>query len=120
MENHKALSAEQSLPPRTELSAHTPGPWSTDGKWSKEWDGVCINAGHFVVATAQYLGGTDPASANARLIAAAPDLLAALSAIFNQSHPRAAYVGGKAKDYIVSKDLVDAARAAIAKATGAA
>jgi hypothetical protein len=62
------------------MTMHTPGPWTTDGKWSEEWEGVCINARQYVVvATAQYLGGTDPASANARLIAAAPDMLAALT-----------------------------------------
>jgi predicted NAD-dependent protein-ADP-ribosyltransferase YbiA (DUF1768 family) len=61
------------------MTMHTPGPWTTDGKWSEEWEGVCINARQYVVvATAQYLGGTDPASANARLIAAAPEMLDAL------------------------------------------
>jgi len=56
--------------------------------------------------------------ADKRLRDAAPDLLAALQAIVNKAHPRADYLNGEATHYIGPKNLVDAARAAIAKAEG--
>ena len=60
-------------PPVGETMKHTPGPWLI-----KELDsnGNClIKVGGSTVAKACYLGGTEPAKANARLIAAAPELL---------------------------------------------
>lgn len=54
------------------MTAHTPGPWHFDGHqydhivWSSDRNRVC------------FLTSTGPTEANARLIAAAPDLLAAL------------------------------------------
>lgn len=58
-------------------SKYTPGPWSV-GKWDERTAGWHIDAESVShIASALYLGGTDPAKANAHLIAAAPDLLAA-------------------------------------------
>lgn len=75
--NQKALSAEQSQGSRTECSAHTPGPW-----YYRENDALIIapdkrnpkNNWHIAYLRPQ--GVETPA--NARLIAAAPDMLAAL------------------------------------------
>lgn len=59
---------------------HTPGPWQSIGQWNDEWDGVLIKGDGVTVALASYIGGTEQAKINARLIAAAPDLLSALEA----------------------------------------
>ena len=63
------------------MSNHTPGPWHV----SQEFDGTSIKAGQFhVTHTIQSCGFHDPADdkavtqANARLIAAAPDMLETL------------------------------------------
>lgn len=59
------------------MSAHTPGPW----EYAEEGYEPCVMAGDYYVATA-HAGmpgddyGVGEAQANARLIAAAPDLLA--------------------------------------------
>ena len=81
---------------------HTPGPWAI--------------AGHYIgtlgvnVATVGYASGAE--HANARLIAAAPDLLAALERIANSEE----YHGDAFScDF---ETLQNVARAAIAKATG--
>ncbi|MFO0447229.1 MAG: hypothetical protein ACK52I_00840 [Pseudomonadota bacterium] len=58
---------------------HTPGPWHRN-----EEDGTIANSGGMVVAAAYELRHettSDVEEANARLIAAAPDLLAALDAL---------------------------------------
>lgn len=67
-------------PPDRTITAHTPGPWTVTGhSWS-----------HSIVANSEQIArlnhtGTPAniAEANARLIAAAPDLLAALKAMIN-------------------------------------
>ena len=76
----------------TETVGHTPGPWTVE----TDDDGIYILMGplkgddeHLAVYTAPYnanskYGGHEPSSrriADARLIAAAPDLLAALQAV---------------------------------------
>ena len=94
---------------------HTPGPWSAEIPsasngyvWIDPVDGCCGE-----IATVW--NTHDNSEANARLIAAAPDLLEALKAVVN--------------DWVAPDDLpfedgempaLDAARAAIAKATGEA
>lgn len=57
---------------------HTPGPWRVE----ESWGAPCIQAKKRPVATVLYHNGSeDPdVEANARLIAAAPDLLAAAEA----------------------------------------
>lgn len=63
------------------MSGHTPGPWET--KWPKY--NCTIESRGGVVATV-YIGqtiGDDESVANANLIAAAPDLLAALKAMLH-------------------------------------
>lgn len=53
------------------MSAHTPGPWAAAGH--------IVYAGEFRVATVQAVGAK--ASRDAELIAAAPDMKAALNAL---------------------------------------
>ena len=99
--------------------AHTPGPWmKTDGnaiKCDLRPIGLTVDAGMIVASvvggpTSGYSFPQDASEveANARLIAAAPDLLAALEAIVN-------YQG--LQIVVITDDQEKQARAAIAKAT---
>jgi hypothetical protein len=79
---------------------HTPGPWRVDfgGIYIRAEDGTRI---------CEY-GIDEPYEANARLIAAAPELLAALQRIASSDNP-----------YEPCGWAIKTAQAAIAKATGA-
>jgi len=92
-------------------ATHTPGPWITKEStehWGRVDVTVCAAFTANDVATA-WQGTTAVNRANARLIAAAPDLLEALKSA-------ADWIGkGRGGEHIV-----DIARAAIAKATEAA
>lgn len=98
---------------------HTPGPWTMQGM-----TGLCgaknslpimavngFNGCGVEIASVHAIG--DAKHANARLIAAAPDLLAALKAIVERS-------GGKLynTDQITAETFYDLACAAILRATG--
>jgi hypothetical protein len=103
---------------------HTPGPWSFEPafKIGEHW---AAGAAHGVTANdnkdkwrgyvTNVLANSPNAEANARLIAAAPDMLAALL------HAQEAVLWYGAEEFeIGGKNLGDVLRAAIAKATGAA
>jgi hypothetical protein len=92
---------------------HTPGPWTAEAESELERRTFVCAKDHAIADCMMGYGGED--EANARLIAAAPELLDALTAIYNGANPRARYVGRDAKEYVVAKELVDAARAAILK-----
>ena len=84
---------------------HTPGPWHVDPEnptWVDDENECCM-------ATTGY-GDDEGDRANARLIAAAPDMLAALRQVVDET------AGGMVPP---STDAIDTARAAIAKAEGA-
>lgn len=89
---------------------HTPGPWIIDIEDDKRWD-IYVDVGDdlwVVVSITPLLGGdvlTDKDKANARLIAAAPDLLAFAREWLERQ--------GADENYMTAK-----ARAAIAKAIG--
>jgi hypothetical protein len=82
-------------------SNHSPGPWTVDKRIAAPGKAAAIVAGDFVVADTTTLPNFE---ANARLIAAAPDLLEALKAVVAISDRK--------------HDAWDAAHAAIAKAEG--
>jgi len=88
------------------MSKHTPGPWST----TKTFGGQILvhTEANFVVAIVR--GYKHPYKSNARLIAAAPELLDALQLLIDMdvAYQRGPKVG----------EAVEYARAAIAKATG--
>ena len=70
------------IPPHAErvecgMSAHTPGPWSTDRFWTMADNGCILIAKIYRTQQEPDIEG----DANARLIAAAPELLEALRAI---------------------------------------
>lgn len=84
---------------------HTPGPWALcyDTRPRMEWNITVVreNDRNYAVC---FMTSDGPSEANARLITAAPDLLAALKGVLR--------VADRATDEF------DAARAAIAKAEG--
>lgn len=94
------------------MSAHTPGPWSVEIDHQTETPEF-IRAYHkgemFDIASLS--DETEDIKANARLIAAAPDLLAALDDLLS-------YLEGYDHDYPEAAPKFDRARAAIAKAEG--
>jgi len=86
------------------MSAHTPGPWQCGGRFITANDG-----GRIVISATETIPVAD-----ARLIAAAPDLLAALQDLLRIADGSEPCVG---EGYGIK---LNAARGAIAKATGAA
>lgn len=97
----------------TQQAQHTPGPWQYDDNecpWVFDQSGNTVAKIFSSKPDGVFLG--DETKANARLIAAAPELLEALQAMVAMYAPR----GGR----IVFDDPSDAARAAIAKAKGGA
>ena len=89
---------------------HTPGPWHVE---------PAPNRVHFAVRNdgVHVVTGWREGAANARLIAAAPELLAALVAIVvNARLTPDQRMGGATDVYSVPTDDIDAARAAITKA----
>jgi hypothetical protein len=93
------------------MTKYTPGPWEFDDKHSSGFPLLCL----YAADNRNPFHGSrsdDEQNANARLIAAAPELLEALRAITDQLE--------RIGDTRYDKDgqYIDAARAAIAKATG--
>ena len=91
------------------MSKHTPGPWrveiddSPDAAWAWQWPTI-VSDEYEVVGTEGMYGDLETDMANARLIAAAPDLLQALQEIVRRD--------------LLAGAIKHDARAAIAKATG--
>jgi hypothetical protein len=125
LENHVSTSAEQSRSDRSSTPAHTPGPWHL--KLARKYSGYWA-AGDAHAVTAEdrgdnwrgyvtgVLANSPNAEANARLIAAAPELLGALEqiAIVCTDNMDAD------KNHRMALDFVrQVANNAIAKATGA-
>ena len=68
------------------MSKHTPGPWEQDTEDAEWGNSFVVNAGDWIIA--EMIDGEDETRrANARLIAAAPDMLEALLAIRNADTP---------------------------------
>jgi hypothetical protein len=92
-------------------TSHTKGPW---------WDsGLEVGTVPMMdIKVARVSGATfDEAKANARLIAASPDLLEALREVLKHEEWHAASADEVTRE---ARDAIRKARAAIAKATGAA
>ena len=87
-------------------ATHSPGPWQAGDRWSKEH--VYAADGEMVADCCR--GTRERGQANARLTAAAPDLLAACIKVL-----RKVYVGQRLN---AGPEEVAALRAAVEKATG--
>lgn len=107
------------------MNKHTPGPWEAKGYWSNPesstlvWDkdaAIC----HVFPRSEMASLSEETARANARLIAAAPDLLLAL--IWCEARLQSWQVLAQPNDEATEEDLLclGAARAAITRAKGAA
>ena len=106
-----------------EKLTHSPGPWFLEGNWDENngkplggWVSCLPPAGMPVFGLEACVGTRGEIAANARLIAAAPDLLEALSRLVEvcEKQPRIS------KAYPEPNSPLGMARAAIAKATGRA
>ena len=133
---HSGASASIPTEGQSEGGSHTPGPWmeietetsidlDDDGHGRLTgWGDIADSNGRVIAVALGYGAWIDPeCDANARLIAAAPDLLEALQSIVGQ-HDKFRQRNGNQEDaynLLASRwDIFDNARAAIAKATGAA
>jgi len=85
--NAKLLAACKTRGAKMSETKHTPGPWEyfEQKEWGRDSMYGCVrapqSAGGFVIVNGCAPGGTEEQKANARLIAAAPNLLAALKQI---------------------------------------
>ena len=101
---------------------HTPGPWIV----SDETNPLIFGGGTYVAQVLMYSDGTtgnlrDTAHADAALISAAPDMLAALEQALAHAQALPFTLGpSMTEPAIVFPAWVDAARAAIARAKGQA
>ena len=87
---------------------HTPGPWVDGQLEDNDCCEVMDERGYYIATCHDGVRGERNADANARLIAAAPDLLEALQELANCG----------AEAWGEDRPCVHIARAAIAKATG--
>jgi len=87
---------------------HTPGPWTQHGRGISKDSYEC----QYAIASCDSPVPAEEAEANAKLICAAPDLLAALQAAFD------AWYSDRRHSQIHEPEWVGMARAAIAKAQG--
>lgn len=94
---------------------HTPGPWE-----NMEHSDVVMSQSGWVVAQGGPIGGSRPpdneAFANARLIAAAPDLLEACKATLNEMRQMHEHHHPHCSNGCPYAEIRDSARSAIAKA----
>lgn len=88
-------------------NTHTPGPWTVD--FDAEGAEDCFSVWYDVDGTGAEIAGRIGEEANAHLIAAAPEMLAALEDIVRYVSPG---------DDIPFAAMLEEARAAIAKAKG--
>lgn len=101
------------------MNKHTPGPWSVNPPFFKNWDSRCIyGVTEYVACVGGVENCRETIDANARLIAAAPELLEALEFLVFafESCDETGYVDGHG--FIDTEDLKEKARQAIAKAKG--
>ena len=93
------------------MAEHTPGPWRSDSPY------VSVAAGEHrkIVADCDQSFSDDECEANTRLIAAAPELLAALGETVSRFERCIVHAGS---DPEFAREAVKAARAVIAKARG--
>jgi hypothetical protein len=107
------------------MTKHTPGPWAqpeikrAHNRWHVEGGGRLVAA----AGGPQFAIPADEADANARLIASAPDLLAALQRLQQSYYPLTrrkseSHLDASLRWSDEQDKAHDAARTAIAKATG--
>lgn len=97
---------------------HTPGPWSSGGTLEVVAGKLGADVPTVAVACCDLPRGLD-GYANARLIAAAPELLAALETAYAvMTSARVEVYNHDRANYSRIENAIDAARAAIAKAKG--
>lgn len=97
------------------IAGHTPGPWRLCGAFGMQGLVEPSAGGNPVASVTGYYHHAGQTEANARLIAAAPDLLEALQRLI----PHAVHMESCSHDDDGVRRDIERARAAIAKAEGA-
>lgn len=99
------------------MKSHTPGTWSINPKGGTPMVGIDLQDGGELLPIVEVVYGYNnaEAKANARLIAAAPELLDALRNLINACYKADLY---EELSEIIDGGLLDAAESAIAKAGG--
>jgi hypothetical protein len=103
------------------MSEHTPGPWQIVPKQQAQSEWIVGDAEGGSIADCEPPGpwmSADEAAANARLIAAAPDLLAAAASLIGRADGTIISDAAGNRFRKVFADDLGALAAAIAKATG--
>lgn len=95
----------------SETAKHTAGPWKWDG-------GGYVDAARECIAGINAIGSPCKSEANARLIAAAPDLLAACEAVVEDGYETCGPNDDWPLSFVCEKKVINQLQAAIAKATG--
>jgi hypothetical protein len=104
----------------TTTATHTPGPWMIRpfrGGFIRDSISICGTSIQEITALSAPPDRFHEQAANARLIAAAPELLAALNAMLNADEAICENIGTLSDQAMQWIAAVDAAQAAIAKAT---
>jgi hypothetical protein len=100
------------------MSRHTPGPWGVTSRQGDWWDSVVFLQDSRNLEICQCFhddSDLDECTANARLIAAAPDLLTALKEVLFIAEVSDRWGPEQTKDFL---DATSKAESAIAKAEG--
>lgn len=101
------------------MSKHTPGPWRIGTPGPNGCYTVGTERGLMTAMVAHSINEpeqAEQAEANAKLIAAAPDLLEALISLTEDAFPR--FTGGRVGTFDIRKGAYESAMAAIARAKG--
>jgi len=98
-------------------ATHTPGPWHIDGTATGKDLDVYNWEGRIAMIDTHTAELPEVMEANARLIAAAPNLLAALETLLEGACEALSFLDRETVKHL--KPLIDTAEAAIAKAKGA-
>ena len=113
-------SGAKSVTPGGSVAGHTPGPWTYSTEPHPNGCPIIGHEGLMIAMLAHSVNHEDQkeeALANARLIAAAPELLEAMTRAANRIDHMSLYLEGPESRRLDALDWTEDARAAIAKAT---
>ena len=113
----KAAGPAESDSSATRQAQHTPGPWSVEAREGMPGREVRAGATYVVAVVSTTSNDESNRLANARLIAAAPDLLAALEQLL-QGFEHLRIRDGSGELQPLNNPIIDRARAAIRQAKG--
>lgn len=111
LENHVLTAVQEQPSPRSSTAAHTPGPWVSEISTSDFWIVAAQQSSHLSDLAYVWATHERPAKANARLMAAAPDMADAIKTAMHECWEPEHQVG-----VIMPAWVFDKLQAALAKA----